>query len=172
MLFHMEQIAKLARVVLDPDHWAVVRLAELRQAGELGARPLVQWRPLDAGTMLVDVAIRREDGSIERMPTNWEVRIVGEQHSQVTTKAERALLDWALTVDRGDLPAQSATLKRLRDEIALERIDTEQRKRLAAAHVKREDAKREFAQACEHLAAGVSLSSDVLDAWVDELLDD
>lgn len=172
MLFHMEQIAKLARVVLDPDHWAVVRLAELRKAGELGARPVVEWRPLNGGTMLVDVAIRREDGSIERMPTNWEIRIVGEQHSQVTTRAERALLDWALTVDRGDLAGQAGKLKELRDAIGVERIDTEHRKRLAAAYLKREDAKREFARQCEALGAGVSLSAELLDSWVNELLDE
>jgi hypothetical protein len=51
---------------MDSDDWALVRMVELRQAGE-AARFRIEW-VVRGGRRYYGVSIRRADGSIERMP--------------------------------------------------------------------------------------------------------
>lgn len=52
---------------LDPDDWALYRVAELRAQGEL-AKFRITWMRDGKGRRLYDVQVRRADGSIERLP--------------------------------------------------------------------------------------------------------
>lgn len=77
MLFDVQQITQIVHILLDPDCWAVVRLAMLRRAGELDARPLVSCQMLNQSMLLIDISIQREDGSIEHSPSTCTIRFSG-----------------------------------------------------------------------------------------------
>lgn len=59
-------LAELLQKFTNGDEWAVVRIAELRAAGELATSRVV-WIPHPLGTAFA-VQVRRQDGTIEIDP--------------------------------------------------------------------------------------------------------